>query len=225
MAKILLADDDRKLCEMISDWLKKESYIVEIAFDGQEATDRLAVSQYDLLILDWDMPFLSGIDVCKNFRQSQGTTPVLMLTGRTSVGHKIEGLDSGADDYLTKPFDLGELSARLRTLLRRPKTLQGSVLACRGLELDTLARRLTRQGQVIELFPREMALLEFFMKNPNQVFSLEAIQQRVWPSDSETSPESLRVNIARIRSRIEIEGEPPILKTVHRQGYMLDAGV
>lgn len=223
MAKILLADDDKKLCDMIFDWLKKEGHIVDVALDGQEASDLLHAGSYDLLILDIAMPAISGIELCKQFRQAKGSAPVLILTGKTGIQDKVGGLDAGADDYLTKPFDVLELSARLRALLRRPVAIQDEVLRLRGLELDLHARRLTKDGKPLELFPREMALLEFFMKHPNQVFSLEALQERVWPSDSETSPESLRVNIARIRAKIETEGQNPILKTVHRQGYMFDS--
>jgi len=224
MAKILVAEDDLKLCEMTSDWLKAEDHIVESAVDGADASERLKISTYDLLILDWDMPFITGVELCKSFRQSGGTTPILILTGKDAVDNKIEGLDSGADDYLTKPFNLRELSARVKALLRRPVVMQNQVLKCRNLELDTSARQVRKDGHVIELFPRELALLEFLIKHSNQVFSLEALQERIWPSDSETSPETLRVHIARLRTKIETEGQAPILKTVHRQGYMLDLG-
>jgi two-component system, OmpR family, manganese sensing response regulator len=222
VAKILLAEDDPKISQLVADWLQGEDYIVELAVDGADATERLALSEYDLLIIDWNMPHVTGIELCRKFRQSGGKTPIIMLTGKGKLDDKEQGLDSGADDYLTKPFELRELSARIRAILRRPAVLAPDVLKCRGLELDVHARELRKDGKVIDLLPREVAVLEFLMRNTNQVFSIEALQTRIWPSDSETSPDALRVYIARIRSKIDDHGDKPIIKTVRGEGYMLD---
>jgi two-component system, OmpR family, manganese sensing response regulator len=222
VAKILLAEDDIKISQLIADWLSSENYIVEVAHDGRDAKERLALGTYDLLIFDWDMPYITGIELSKQFRQSGGRTPIIMLTGKSKIDDKEVGLDSGADDYLTKPFELRELSARIRAILRRPVAIQPKVLKCRELEFDVLARELRKGGKLIEMMPREIAVLEFLMVNSNQVFSIDALQSRIWPSDSETSPYALRVHIARIRSKIEDDDHNPIIKTIRGEGYMLD---
>ncbi len=204
------------------DFLEAEGHVVEHALNGLDAEHLLSVSSYDLLILDWNLPGLSGIDVCKNYRSRGGTARVLMLTGKSTIEDKASGLDSGADDYLTKPFDMREVSARVRALMRRPEEIKADIIKYRGLELNCRSRQVSKNGVVIELFPKEFALLEFFIRNQGEAFSMEAIQKRIWPSDSESSPETLRVHIARLRSKIESEGEPAILRTVHRVGYIMD---
>jgi DNA-binding response OmpR family regulator len=222
MAKILLAEDDTQLAALVEDWLKSEHHVVDHVETGTDAVDLLNASRFDLLILDWNIPGVSGVEVCNEYRNQGGTSPVLMLTGRDKIEDKEEGLDAGADDYLTKPFHLRELSARIRALLRRPPDMASNVIEHGRLVLDLSACRLLKDGQPIELFPKELALLEFLMRHPNKVFSIEALQERVWSADSEASPETIRVHIARLRSKIEKEGEKQLLRTVHRQGYMLD---
>lgn len=222
MAKILLAEDDTQLAALVEDWLKSEHHVVDHVETGTDAVDLLQASRFDLLILDWNIPGVSGVEVCNEYRNQGGTSPVLMLTGRDKIEDKEQGLDAGADDYLTKPFHLRELSARIRALLRRPPDMASNVIENGRLVLDVSACRLLKDGQPIELFPKELALLEFLMRHPNKVFSIEALQERVWSSDSEASPETIRVHIARLRSKIQSEGEKPFLRTVHRQGYMLD---
>jgi DNA-binding response OmpR family regulator len=225
MSKILLAEDDARLSEMIREWLRNEHYNVEAASTGTDAWEILQASGFDLIILDWDLPGRPGIEVCKLFRGNGGTTPVLMLTGKGQIEDKEAGLDAGADDYLTKPFHFKELSARIRALLRRAPQITVGTLSCRGISLDATSFKVAKNGAPVELFPKEFALLEFFLRHPDQVFSLETLQQRIWPTDSESSPETLRVHIARLRSKIESDGEPAILRTVHRRGYILDTKV
>ncbi|HEY9773230.1 MAG TPA: response regulator transcription factor [Planktothrix sp.] len=222
MAKILLAEDDSQLSSLVEDWLKSEHHRVELVDNGLDAINLLQASRFDLLILDWNMPGRTGIEICNEYRKNGGTSPILMLTGKDKIEDKEQGLDAGADDYLTKPFHLRELSARVRALLRRPPDMATTVLDQGRLVLDVSACRLMKDGQQIELFPKELALLEFLMRHPNQVFSIEALQERVWSSDSEASPETVRVHIARLRSKIQDDGEKPLLRTIHRQGYMLD---
>lgn len=222
MPKVLLAEDDRKLADLIVEWLEAENYTVEFAINGNDATHLLKISQFDILILDWDLPFVSGLDLCKEYRKSGGAGRVLMLTGKNTIDHKEQGLDAGADDYLTKPFVLRELSARLRALLRRPTQIVHDVLTARGITLDKKTWTCTRNDKPVALFPKEALLLEFFMRHPNQIFDIESLQQRIWPSESESSPETLRVHIARLRSKLEKSDERPIIKTVHRQGYLFD---
>jgi len=222
MAKILLAEDDSRLTELISDWLESEKHVVEVAKNGRDAIDLLKLSAYDVLIIDWGLPEIDGIEVMKHHRRSGGTSPIIMLTGKSSIDEKEHGLDQGADDYLTKPFHLKELSARIRAVMRRPSQMLSNTLECRGIVLDSVAIKVTRDGNPVELFPKEFALLEFLLRHPNQVFSVEALQQRIWPTDSDSSPEALRVHIARLRSKLKDDDNHPLLRTVHRQGYMLD---
>jgi DNA-binding response OmpR family regulator len=224
MAKILIVEDEPDLAEPVRAYLTHEHHLVEVVDDGLEALERLRFYKYDLIILDWMLPGMHGVEVCKNFRQSGGTTPILMLTSRKQTNDKITGLDAGADDYLTKPFDVQEISARVRALLRRPQAVTSNVLTARNIILETSTFRVTRDGTEISLLPKEFALLEFFMRHPNQVFSAEALLDRVWSSESEASPETIRTYIKRLRQKIDIKGEKnSIIATVHGVGYKLDA--
>lgn len=223
MSKILLVEDDAKLARLILDYFPKDQYKVEWVDNGRDALDRLAISIFDAIILDWNLPFVDGVTVLKDYRDKGGLAKVLMLTGKEQIADKEQGFDSGADDYLTKPFHIKELSMRLRALLRRPSEIVSDVLRLRGIELDAVGLKVKREGVIVELLPKEFALLEFFMKHPNHVYSLEALQTHIWPSDTESSPETIRVHVARIRSKIESDDAPPIIKTVHRRGYMFDA--
>ncbi len=194
MAKILVVEDETRLCELISDGPEAEGYIVETALNGLDAENLLKLSSYDLLILDWNLPGMTGIELCKNYREAGGMARILMLTGKSAIEDRASGLDSGADDYLTKPFDMREVSARVRALMRRPDEVKAAVIKYRGLELNSKSHQVSRNGVPIELFPKEFALLEFFMRNQGEAFSLEALQKRLWPSESESSPETLRVH-------------------------------
>lgn len=223
MAKILLVEDEPDFSELISGWLKNDHYLIESVENGEDAMDRLRFYKYDLVILDWMLPGISGVDVCKRYRSSGGTTPILMLTAKRHVDEKEAGLDAGADDYLTKPFELKELSARIRALLRRPSAFSGNVLKVGNLVLESNSFKVTRDGEDVQLLPKEFALLEFLMRHPNQVFSAEAILDRVWSSDSEASPETIRTYIKRLRKKLDVEGTPSLLSTVHGVGYKLEA--
>lgn len=223
MAKILIVEDEPDLSEPVRAYLTHEHHLVEVVEDGNEAMERLRFYKYDLIIMDWMLPGMHGVDVCKHFRDSGGTTPILMLTSRRQTNDKITGLDAGADDYLTKPFDVHEISARVRALLRRPQAVQSNVLSVRNLVLETSTFRVTRDGQDIQLLPKEFALLEFFMRHPNQVFSAEALLDRVWSSESEASPETIRTYIKRLRQKIDTKEVASIISTVHGVGYKLDA--
>lgn len=221
MAKILLVEDEEDISDLITAWLKNDHHVVETAATGETAKDLLRVYTYDLLILDWMLPGISGVDVCKHFRDGGGITPVLMLTAKKHVDEKSAGLDAGADDYLTKPFELKELSARVRALLRRPVGFSGTVLQVGPIVMDTSTYKVTRAAEEIQLLPKEFALLEFFMRHPGQVFSAEALLDRVWASESEASPETIRTYIKRLRKKIDEEGKPSMVSTVHGVGYKL----
>ncbi len=223
MAKILLVEDESDISDMVSAWLSREHHVVEVAGSGEEALDIIRVYPFDVLILDWVLPGISGVDVCRQYRSKGGRSPILMLTAKKDVDEKETGLDAGADDYLTKPFELKELSARIRALLRRPTPFSGNVLKVGPIMLDTTSHEVTRDGELVELLPKEFALLSFFMRHPNQVFSADALLDRVWSSDSEASPETIRTYIKRLRKKIDEKGKPSLVGTVHGVGYKLVA--
>lgn len=165
---------------------------------------------------------MSGPEICSQFRQQGGQTPILMLTGKKELEDKTAGLDAGADDYLTKPFHMQELSARLRALLRRgAAAVSRTVLTAGHVMLDPATRKVTTQGKEVALQPREYALLEFLLRHPNQPFSAEAILDRVWSSESDASPDTVRLQIMRLRHKIDIDGKESMVRTIHRVGYML----
>lgn len=221
MAKILLVEDEPDIADLITAWLKSDHHVVDCVNSGEDAISLLTIYQFDVIILDWMLPGVSGVEVCRKFRNRGGITPILMLTAKKHVDEKEAGLDAGADDYLTKPFELKELSARIRALLRRPSAFSGAVLKVGQLVMDTSTYKVMRTDEEVQLLPKEFALLEFFMRHPNQVFSAEALLDRVWTSDSEASPETIRTYIKRLRKKIDEEGKPSMLNTVHGVGYKL----
>src|SRR6516162_298730 len=223
MAKVLVVEDEQDLSGPIRDWLTREQHLVELADTGIEAIEKLSVYKFDVIVLDLMIPGITGIEVCKRFRSQGGTTPILMLTAKSAVEEKEAGLDAGADDYLTKPFHLKELSARIRALLRRHTQSTGCELKIGTLCLDILSRKVTMSGKEIHLVPREFSLLEFFMRHPNQVFSAEALLDRVWASDTLASPDTIRTYIKILRKKLGGEGKDSLIRTVHGVGYKLEA--
>jgi len=223
MAKILLVEDDPNLAKLVKDWLALDTHHVETVHDGQEAQNRLKADQYDLLILDVNLPNLSGLEILKSFRAAGGITPILMLTGRDSVADKEEGLNEGADDYLTKPFHGKELVARIKALLRRPPALVTKVLMFDSLTLDREHYQVTNHGKEVALVPTEFDLLEFFMRNPNRVFAPEAILNRVWSSTSDATVDALTSCVKRLRKKIDSPGQQSFIRTIHGVGYKLQS--
>lgn len=223
MAKILVVEDDKELVEILQEWLVGERHVVDVVHDGVEGAERLRMYDYDLAILDWQLPGMDGPDIVRQYRSNGGSIPLIMLTGKTDYIDKEQGLDSGADDYLTKPFHPRELSARLRALLRRSGSNRTStVLTAGDLSLDTQAFKVTKAGKELSFLPREFALLEFFMRHPNEVFAPEAILNHVWSSESDSAPDTVRVHITRLRSKIDTPGAKSFICTVHRVGYRFE---
>lgn len=223
MPKILVVEDDGDLAEMVVSWLENERYTVEHAADGSLARDLLKLSSYDVVVLDWDLPHVAGIDVLKEFRSNGGQTPIIMLTGKDQIDDKERGLGTGADDYLTKPFAIRELGARVKALLRRPAAINVTTLKVGKLEMDAAKHRLTVSGQEVHLLPRDFALLEFLMRHKDDVFSAEALITRVWSSDSDASPEGLRTAIKRIRKKIDVgeDESASMIENIPKIGYRL----
>jgi two-component system response regulator TctD len=221
VAKILLVEDDKDLNNLVRTFLLCEHHTVETTFNGADADGLIQCGNYELIVLDWDLPGKTGIELLRDLRATGSTTPVLMLTGKGGIDEKMSGLDSGADDYLTKPFNMRELGARVRALLRRPAAISSNnVLTGAGIQLDVSKYRVVKDGQPISLLPKEFQLLEFMMRHPNQVFTADALLLRVWPSDSEATAEALRSTVKRIRKKVDPAGE--LLRTVHGVGYILE---
>jgi DNA-binding response OmpR family regulator len=222
MARILVVDDEMDLCDSICKWLGPEGHHVETSYDGSAALSKLCGSTYDLVILDVMLPELDGVSVCKQYRESGGCARILLLTAKNDVVDREAGLDAGADDFLGKPFDMRELSARLRALMRRSLDISGAVLQVGSLKLHTGDFLVTRDEQRIILLPQEFALLEFLMKHVNVIFSTETLIKRVWHGSA--SVETVRTHIKTLRKKIEKPGGSPQIKTIHGVGYCLSEG-
>jgi len=221
-ARILIAEDDRAVREALDRALRLEGYEVLEAPDGSEALAALERTRVDAIVLDILMPYVDGLSVCRTLRSRGDRTPVLMLTARHEVGDRVAGLDAGADDYLTKPFALTELLARLRALLRRTKAESGpGVLRYRDLELDGLSRRARRGGRLIELTKTEYDLLELLISNAGIVLNRDLIYREIWDIEFETSSNSLDVYIGYLRRKLEDGGDPRLIQTVRGVGYVL----
>jgi len=220
VAKVLIVEDDADLSGRVAEWLTFEKHSVEQSFDGKDADEKLRFYKYELVVLDLNLPELSGLEVCRRFRSAGGMTPILILTGKDAIHEKEEGLDAGADDYLTKPFHMRELSARIRALLRRTDTNKGlqSVLRAGELSVDTVSHMVELAGQPVQLLPKEFAILEFFIRHPNEVFSPEALLDRVWESSSDSSVDTVYTTIKTLRKKLG----STILKTVHGLGYKME---
>jgi DNA-binding response OmpR family regulator len=222
MPKILLVEDDLVTCSAIRDWLEHERYAVEEAHSGSDALQMMRLFQYDVVILDLELPMMSGLDVLKNFRDRGGDVPVLILTGKRALAEKETGLDAGADDYLTKPFEMKELSARLRALMRRPRQMTQATIQIGSITLDSVNCRVLRDGQEIKLLPTEYTLLEFLMRHPNQLFSIKSLLDHVWKSESTATEHAVRTYIKRLRKKIDVQGQTSLITTTYGLGYKLE---
>ena len=220
--KILVVDDERAVRDSLRRALELEGYRVELAADGQEALELLgADGEPDVLILDILMPHVDGLEVCRRLRREGRRVPILMLTAREEVENRVAGLDAGADDYVTKPFALEELLARVRALLRRTPGGSGEVLRFADLELDPKTREVRRAGEPIDLTRTEFSLLELFLLNPRQVLTRSIIFERVWGYDFGFSSNSLDVYVGYLRRKTEAGGRPRLIQTVRGVGYAL----
>ncbi|HEY9889731.1 MAG TPA: two-component system response regulator RppA [Candidatus Obscuribacterales bacterium] len=223
--RILLVDDEAELTEPLSRLLTREGYQIDVAFDGQAGSQLAAAGHYDLLILDWMLPHYSGLEICQQVRSRGDATPVLFLTAKDTLDDRVAGLDAGADDYLIKPFELRELLARVRALLRRPPTLEAASRAPRlqyeDLELDEANQLAYRQGQTIELSEKETRLLGYLLRHPDQVLTRSQIHQAVWAEAEEPASNVLAAQVRLLRRKIEPKGTLPLIHTVYGKGYRL----
>jgi two-component system, OmpR family, response regulator MprA len=223
--KILVVDDERAVRESLRRALELEGYEIELAEDGAQALERLrSEPEPDAMVLDVLMPGVDGLEVSRTLRRDGSKLPILMLTARAQIDDRVEGLDAGADDYLTKPFALEELLARVRALLRRTSDGAGQPLRFADLELDPGTREVRRGGDKIELTRTEFSLLELFMLNPRQVLTRSLIFERVWGYDFGFASNSLDVYIGYLRRKTEADGKPRLIHTVRGVGYALREG-
>jgi two-component system, OmpR family, response regulator MprA len=221
-SRLLVVDDDPDVRDSLSRALRYAGYQVLTAVHGGEALDAVARSPVDLIVLDVLMPIMDGFEACRRLRERGDATPVLVLTARDSVGDRVTGLDAGADDYLVKPFALGELQARVRALLRRSQARR-EVLGYADLTLDTNARRVTRGGQEIVLTRMEFGLLELLLRNAEQVLSYDVIRERVWGYGEAPASNALTVFVGFLRRKLEAGGGPRLLHNVRGVGYVIRA--
>ena len=222
---VLVVEDEAPLLTLLRYNLEKQGFRVDEAADGEEALLRIAEGRPDLVLLDWMLPALSGIEVCRQLRRRPGTRdlPIIMVTARTEDQDAVRALDTGADDYISKPFVMDSLMARIRALLRRSGAVAArGVLAWRDLLLDQDAHRVSRAGRPLHLGPTEYRLLEFFMQHPRRVFSREQVLDAVWGRDIHVEPRTVDVHIRRLRKAVNGPGEEDIIRTVRSAGYALD---
>ena len=218
--QILVVDDDPEIVSLIRRGLAYEGYSVDTAADGNEALAKARDREPDLVILDIMMPGIDGIEVAKRLRAG-GEVPIIILTARGTTADKVAGLESGADDYLVKPFEFDELLARIRALLRRHQPKEGEILHFSDVTLDTAAREVTRGNERIELTTQEFDLLELFLRHPRQVLKRSLIYERVWGYDFEGESNVIEVYIRYLRSKLEVGGKPRLIHTVRGVGYVL----
>ena len=218
--KILVVEDEKKVSSFIKRGLEEEKYQVDTALDGEEGLKLASENQYDLIVLDWMLPKKDGLTLVKELREKKSSTPVLMLTAKDSLEDIIAGLDSGSDDYLTKPFAFAELLARVRALLRRSEMDKGAELRFADLRLDPVTHKVWRKEKEIDLTAKEYGLLEYFMRNPNQVLTRTMIADHVWDYTFDTFTNIIDVYVNYLRKKIDRDEEKKLIHTVRGVGYI-----
>ncbi len=221
--RILLVEDEPQISDFVARGLAENGYSVDVARDGEEAVAWPSVADFDVIILDLMIPSIDGIEVCRTLRRQGVQTPILMLTARDTVEERVRGLDSGADDYLIKPFAFAELLARARALSRREPVTLGTELQVGDLFLDTTKRLVARAGVTVELTAKEFALLEYLMRHPKQVLSRTVIAEHVWNYDFDNVTNVIDVHVKNLRKKIDEGFEPKLIHTVRGAGYRISA--
>jgi DNA-binding response OmpR family regulator len=219
--RLLLVEDNKRLSDSLRLTLEDDGYAVDVAYDGLDGEEMGLVSVYDIIILDIMLPGKDGIEVCKALRNKRVRTPVLMLTARDALEDRVQGLDSGADDYLVKPFEVDELRARIRALLRRESSTKTGILQIGDLILDPAAHTVRRSGELIELTAKEFSLLEYMMRHPNQLITREMAEEHLWSYENIVASNVVDVYIRRLRRKIDDPYEPKLLETLRGAGYRI----
>ena len=219
--RILVVDDDRRLCSIVKRGLIEEAHSVDVAYDGEEGGYLAEVNPYDLIILDIMMPKKDGIEVCRELRSKNINIPIMMLTAKDAVEDRVKGLDSGADDYVVKPFAFSELLARVRALLRREGPLKSSEITVGELVLDTRTRELRKGERIIELTTKEYTILEYLMRHPNMVVTRTMVEEHAWDYDFDSLSNVVDVYIRRLRRKMDDRGGENVIQTVRGAGYRL----
>lgn len=217
--RVLIVEDNPDMASALQQGLREHGYSVDVAHRALDGEELATTEPYDLVILDVMLPDRDGVELCRDLRRRNVGSYILMLTALSATEHKIAGLDAGADDYLTKPFEFDELVARIRALLRRGQATEATVLEFGGLKLDLIKRRVEREGRRIKLSPKEFALLEFFMRNPERVVARMTIAQKVWDINFEPSSNVIDVCISSLRKKVDKEFDRPLIHTVVGMGY------
>jgi DNA-binding response OmpR family regulator len=221
MARILVVDDETDLAKLICQWLEKEHHTIETSEDGLDALIRMENNNYDVVLLDIMLPSIDGLEICRRYRKAGGAAGIIMLTAKGHVDDKETGLDAGADDYITKPFQLKEVAARVRAVLRRNHEQTRDVINFRDLRINLHEFKVEKAGQELHLLPKEFRLLEFFLRHPQQVFSAEELLSSVWNSNSEALLDTVRGHITRLRKKLDTAEKPSVIATIHGVGYRL----
>lgn len=221
--RILLVEDDSRIARFVSQALREQAYALDVSADGEDALYRASVNDYDAVILDVMIPGRDGFEVCRELRSKGSAVPVIMLTARDAVPDRVAGLDSGADDYLTKPFEVAELLARLRALLRRGRAVRPALVAVADLRIDTRAHAVTRAGRKVELTAKEYALLEYLARERGRVLTRAEIAEHVWDENFDPLSNLIDVNINRLRRKVDDGFASPLIHTRRGEGYMLAA--
>lgn len=221
--RLLVVEDEHKIASSIKKGLEMESFAVDTAFDGVSGYDMASAEKYDLLILDLMLPGMDGTTICRRLRQEGNHVPILMLTAKSQVEDKVTNLNTGADDYLTKPFAFSELVARTRALLRRPKASLSQSLTVSDLTLEPASFEARRQGTLIPLSRREFSLLEYLMRHPDKILTKDQIIQSVWNYDSDILPNTVEVYIKNLRTKVDVPfpKSPPLIHTIRGFGYKI----
>ena len=219
--RILVVEDEKKVARFIQQALAEEHHTVDVAFDGERGTAMIEAQTYDLMILDVMLPKKNGLELTKAFRANRGTTPILMLTAKTATEDKVAGLDSGADDYLTKPFAVAELLARVRSLLRRGASEKTTLLKIADLELDTVTHKARRAGRTIDLTVKEYSLLEYLLRNKERVLSRSVIAEHIWDYHFDTGTNLIDVYINHLRNKVDTGFSKKLVHTVRGVGYVI----
>lgn len=222
MPKLLIVEDDAELANQVADWLTEQGYQVEKTATGEDALQLLSNFKYDVLLLDWSLPGLSGLEVLKRHRESGGMSLALFITGKGDIDSKEKGLNIGADDYLVKPFDMRELSARLKTILRRPQFLLPDELRIGEIMLNPSLHKLHVGDKEVRLMPKESALLEFLMRHPNRVYSSKDLLDAVWPSEKEATTDTVRSWMRNLRKKLGTADREDFVKTIPASGYVIE---